>query len=1261
MLRKKLQQQRPGVKDLQKLIAYAKQQNPNDPESVMKQMLMMTTTMNGGTKNTGTDDVSNLQEQHHNNVNNDDDDEASLQRIVQRQEQLIGSLQDMCGRLQAQTILVAVQQLDIATRALAILAYTFLWYHIYWQWFIRTVLFQYGLSLLLLLQQQPLQKELILVRPHFTWVMDTIWWPLCRQGQEWYHGKVTQEGFVATWCFLCLEVPYYIIHHSWSMLLQYLWQPILVPILYHPTTLYILSLLVFGIAIPYYHHRKTYGLFFRRCDVFAVFFVFLIRMKLCRWRESIFVTKTKENGDASDTVDNDQAPAIEAIPTYGTNIGEDDIWDANYEISARYLYVSILRLQGLWTKSAQYISSRADFMPSPYVRELQQLQDATPPTPFEKVQHMIPHHIYNALTDIDRVPMASASIGQVHTAKLRATGEKVVIKVQHPQARTLLMDDFNSLNTFCRIVQYVEPDYGFIGILMREWAKEARKELDFVQEMNNLKDAAISIESMMSQNTNHDCLYTNATDTVASVPFHVEIPRPYDALCTPDVLVMSFCEGKRIDDIQQMKLWNLEPAGVMDGVAQAFAHMMYVTSPFNGDPHAGNLLVRPGGTNQDGTITNEGFTIVLLDWGLAKRLSDHKRKAFCQMVYAAATFDYGLLLDAFSTIGLKLKRENVNEDMEGIRFLLREIVPRDVSRKRIKAKIRTDTNRMNARDKKDKVPMESKAYPGEFFFFVRVNELLHGLGSKFGINLNYVDILKPYAERGLSMLPPYSEHGSALVRTPPPLHENSTIDTKLQTNVTNTLQKLQEEGHIAGAQVCVLNPDGEPLANVVLGHCGGLKKRIAMQLDTLVLGFSCTKAVAATMAHQMVQLGYLTYDECVCESIWPAFCPSLVPPPELYEGLDLSVTEINERWMWKRQITLRHILTHTAGMWWALPAQLTIQRLASCEQCVKSFEYDCSAPENTLLPDSCPGSKTEYHFISFGWLVAGTLMGAYSRKHNVNFETVTFEQVYKAILHPLLSEATLTSGFRPCGCSDGSINSETENLPTAFVETQEISISKILQLQREAEAYGEKQTTPPTANGSKQETTLPTASMDSPQSLVKGKEFLLDQRIWNCEIGLRANCPAAGGRFSACGLAHFYHDLGTNRQILNDDTISMATAPVVDSSVVKSPSDTNSSISFAFQGPTNMTKNNDGNGTATMTTASDEASPRALGFGYQLISFDSDPIDQPSAFGHAGVGGSIGLYHKSSKISIGIMLNKIDADKNTTPTILRTIQQHLNL
>jgi predicted unusual protein kinase regulating ubiquinone biosynthesis (AarF/ABC1/UbiB family) len=100
--------------------------------------------------------------------------------------------------------------------------------------------------------------------------------------------------------------------------------------------------------------------------------------------------------------------------------------------------------------------------------------------------------------------------------------------------------------------------------------------------------------------------------------------------------------------------------------------MMYLLDIlfFNRDPHPGNVFLRA-----ESTLGKPGFTLVLLDWGLAKRMPTEKRLAFfCQMALAAATLDFGLLLDAFDAVGLKMKRENVAEDMEGIRFLLRDVV-----------------------------------------------------------------------------------------------------------------------------------------------------------------------------------------------------------------------------------------------------------------------------------------------------------------------------------------------------------------------------------------------------------------------------------------------------------------------------------------------------------------------------------------------------------------------------------------------------------
>lgn len=511
--------------------------------------------------------------------------------------------------------------------------------------------------------------------------------------------------------------------------------------------------------------------------------------------------------------------------------------------------------------------------------------------------------------------------------------------------------------------------------------------------------------------------------------------------------------------------------------------------------------------------------------------------------------------------------------------------------------------------------MESKAYPGEFFFFVRVNELLHGLGAKFGIQLQYVDIHKPYAERGLAKFAPY-ETTSYGLKALPPVVESS--DFALAQKVSVVVNELKLAGSIAGAQVCVLDSSGQSLVHIVDGHLGGLKKRTEMRSDALILGFSCTKAIAATMAHIMVNEGYLTYDERVCEKVWKEFCPAEYAPTDLHDSLGLSCADTQERWSWKRQITLRHILTHSSGLWSALPAKFTIKSMASCEQCVASFQYDRSAPEDTILPDSAPGCATKYHFMSFGWLVAGALTGAYARKHNLDRETVTFQQVYDAVLVPRLSKETMEKGFRPCGGGG--------DFPMAFTETDDVSTSKILQMQREAEAYGEKK------DGAAE-----SDAMKHVRESYRGKEFLLDSRIWNCEEGLQANCPAAGGRFSASGLANFYRDLGGGR-ILDKATLELVSAVVA-----------HETFANGLQGQTIMTASKDN---------ADANNGLSMGFGYQLIQFDNDAAEHPRAFGHAGVGGSIGFHHFGAGISVAVMLNKADADKSTSTRIVQTIAQH---
>ncbi len=124
-----------------------------------------------------------------------------------------------------------------------------------------------------------------------------------------------------------------------------------------------------------------------------------------------------------------------------------------------------------------------------YVRELSKLMDEAPSTEWKDIEKMSRGAgIVDKLSYIEKEPIALASIGQVHMAKLKGNydddnidkgDDKVVIEVQHPHARTLLTDYFISLRIIARIVSILESEHKFFEILMNEWANEARKELDF--------------------------------------------------------------------------------------------------------------------------------------------------------------------------------------------------------------------------------------------------------------------------------------------------------------------------------------------------------------------------------------------------------------------------------------------------------------------------------------------------------------------------------------------------------------------------------------------------------------------------------------------------------------------------------------------------------------------------------------------------------------------------------------------------------------
>jgi predicted unusual protein kinase regulating ubiquinone biosynthesis (AarF/ABC1/UbiB family) len=377
------------------------------------------------------------------------------------------------------------------------------------------------------------------------------------------------------------------------------------------------------------------------------------------------------------------------------------------KVQAVWIRESLLELGPTFIKVGQLFSTRADLFPPEYVEELAKLQDQVPAFTYEQVAAIIEADLGKSLNTLfrhfDPVPIAAASLGQVHKAQLHS-GEEVVVKVQRPGLKQLFTIDLAILKKIAHYFQN-HPKWGkgrdWLGIY-EECCRILWLETDYLNEGRNADTFRRNFRA-------HNW---------------VKVPRVYWRYTSPQVLALEYVPGIKISHYEALEAAGLDRKLLAKLGARAYLQQLLNDGFFHADPHPGNLAVSPDGA------------LIFYDFGMMGEIKTNVRERLMDTLFGIAEKNADRVMTSLVELGALEAGEDMGAVRRSIQFMLDNFMDKPFEEQSI-TQISDDLYEI-AYD-------QPFRFPATFTFVMRAFSTLEGVGKGLDPEFNFMEVAQPFA------------------------------------------------------------------------------------------------------------------------------------------------------------------------------------------------------------------------------------------------------------------------------------------------------------------------------------------------------------------------------------------------------------------------------------------------------------------------------------------------------------------------------------